>query len=312
MKRKKALSFLVVVAAVVAAHGVGADEDAVRLRLNLQSGESYYSYVTVVQKSAHQGGPGGDASGLTVERGLEFAVKEVSPEGVHTVEVTFERIKANLQSPRMRAEYDSENPPDSVPVMLRTFAALAGKTLVLEIDSSGRVLKVEGTDKLIAAIMEGSGGKALFSWQQLESEFGEAALKRRFGEWLEIYPDKPVRVGDSWTRERALPVPVPITTQVEMELTGRQGGIAELHVTTEAVTGEGGEMVQAGPAKIRYDMEAHGEGTLRVKETTGWIVEGRLTQKVEGDREVRPPGSEAMNIPISAQVTTTITNEPPE
>ncbi|MBT8177756.1 MAG: hypothetical protein HKP60_01340 [Eudoraea sp.] len=87
-------------------------------------------------------------------------------------------------------------------VQSKIFNSLLNEPVHIVLRNNGDILEVTGGDSLVAKMSGASGISDEFSLnmmkKSLEQEFGSEALSNSYEQMTFIYPNAPVRVGDSW------------------------------------------------------------------------------------------------------------------
>lgn len=157
-----------------------------------------------------------DISGLQekhVSWTISYLVKQevrsvAAATGVATVAQTYESgvvaAMERSEAGEERAAYDSSKPDAGDKAkhrLIAPYAAFVGETLVFDVDSEGKVLKLEGAQKILAKVMAGLGesnpmlAPILESYKQtLSDDSMRAELERQ----LRVVPGRSVRPRDDW------------------------------------------------------------------------------------------------------------------
>ncbi len=90
-------------------------------------------------------------------------------------------------------------------IQSRIFNSLLNEPVHIVLSNNGDILEVTGGDSLVAKMSGASGIVDEFSLnmmkKSLEKEFGSEALSNSYEQMTFIYPNSPVRVGDSWSNQ---------------------------------------------------------------------------------------------------------------
>jgi hypothetical protein len=264
--------------------------DKVQLQLRLQAGKSYKMQVTADQKIAQQ--IMGQAQNLeqTIGMGYTFKVKAVAADGAMSVDTEYHSVKFRQTGPMGVIEYDSDNPPATIPPMAIGFSALVGQSFSMVITTDGAVKDIQGVDAMLARMMEkinlpDAQMKAAIEGS-LSEQFGDQALKEMMGNMMAIYPGKPVDIGESWTKQFVITKGFPMVLDNTWKLKARKGGVSMIDVVTVVKSNPKAPPTDMTFMKLSYNLTGTQKGTMEVQESTGWVIRSKLNQDLTGQVEV--------------------------
>jgi hypothetical protein len=315
-----ALAIAVVLSQGIAAAAEQASEK-VKLALQLRKGASYQIKLTMDQKitqkmdektvRAISQKPDAKASetkiSQTISLGCTFEVVDVGTDGIFRCKVTYDTVLFQQDGPMGKIEYDSANPPDTVPFMAKGAAALAGQVLTVGFTPAGDVSEVKGADELIDRMikqMELPDEARKAAEASLKSEFGAAAMKELMAGMVGTYPAKEVAIGDSWQKKTTISRAFPTVREDTWTRTGRKKGVATLNVASKIMPGpEGGKTMQVGGMKMNFSLSGTQEGKTEIQESTGWVIGATLKQHLSGRAALDgvPGAKEPVSWPISVE-----------
>jgi hypothetical protein len=91
---------------------------------------------------------------------------------------------------------------DPEDVQSRIFHSLLNEPIHLTMRTNGDILEVRGGDSIVAKMVKASGLQEAFAVNMLRSslknEFGSEALSESYKQMTYIYPDRNIKVGDTW------------------------------------------------------------------------------------------------------------------
>lgn len=147
---------------------------------------------------------------------LRQEIKMLSPEGIGSVDVEYEAIRMDVGGPRATS-YDStrtgEASKENDPHLSAMFAPLLAAKVHLEIAPSGHVLDIEGLDEAMQEAFDEMENEAMAaSFKQM---FDEESLRRMVE--VNIFPEEPLAVGDTWERSMEIEAPSLGTMKIDFE-----------------------------------------------------------------------------------------------
>ncbi len=188
--------------------------------------------------------------------------------------------------------------------------ALKGATLTATLNDKMRVTKIDGQKKLIDNLAGGNeASKAMLS-----AMLSEDAVKQMFSTLFALTPEKPVKVGDSWTQNDTLDAGGigKITSKAKYKLTKLTGDLATVDTTAEMTFKPGdGEGLPFKITKADFKIEKFtGSNTFDVR--AGRLKETKSEMVMTGTMTISANGQEVeATLTQKVKSTATITNKSP-
>ncbi len=248
------------------------------LKFNLEKGKGYdYEMVWDMSTKA-----GGQETKISID--CLYSMNVTANDGsVKTVTSAYKAVKMNIDAMGMNIDIDSDKPvkdngtpgeKDPLGAMNKVFSSMVGKPFVIKVDEEGKVLEVIGFDKIVSDMVDSIGGDESTKAQVMASmkdQFNEQSIKDNFAQMFTIFPNKEVKVGDTWDKTHSTGGKMPAkfnTTYTVKEIEGD-------HVTLAAKTkiGSSGE----------GDMQIDGTqtGNIIVDSKTGLMVNAEYDQDMQ-------------------------------
>lgn len=261
--------------------------EPVDLKLNLQSGSQYlYSIDTkMTTEQSAMGQTLKTTNNMLMES--TYDVKD-GENGNKAITVTYDRLSMELQNALVHMSYDSRdsNGSDS---SLKHLTKMLGKPFTMQVSPQGEVLRVDGLSEIINS-MDDSAKLAL------GGTFNDSAIRSMMQQSLNIFPDKPVRPGDTWKKTYQYDMSVMgMKIDNEFKLLSVNNGTAKVEVKSKITGGGtmGGDEQMKG---MQMDLAGEQKGSMDVDVATGLISDGRLEQTVKGNISMM-----SMKVPITMQ-----------
>lgn len=227
------------------------------LRFNLSKGK-IYSF----QRSYHLEQPDKKASS-DVQSAYTLEVTDESG-GVKTLRVTTLSQSATLEKDTSRSAGDttprkrSIMPAPMEAAMTSICHALEGKSFYIRVNQSGKVVDITGLKELLLPALDSVAlpDQMRKSVKALFQSVGEKLYVNSFLQGFDIYPNKPVKKGDTWVKEM------------------QQNGIIPAMVNTNfTVTEVSGDELKIESRSLLDDNNQRGEvlGTYTVEASSGMI-----------------------------------------
>ena len=174
---------------------------------NPAKGEKYTYRLVTDQKMNNSFSGKEMTAGVTTEILMELTVKEKSNNEV-SIEYAYKEIVTTSSNPMMSFKVDSKNKAGNTSEIEKMIAKLydcfIGKPLQLIVTPDGSVKSLTGYNaiqedlkKVLASLGDMEQQMASMS---IES-FTEDAIKSGFEQTFKMYPDKEIKVGDSWSKD---------------------------------------------------------------------------------------------------------------
>lgn len=277
------IHILAVALAVVSAEAA----EKVQYKLKLEKGKKYYvrtvaeqevSQIVIIQEWSME---------QTIGTGMDLEVNDVDVNGTMWLDETYAWVKARKKDQRSETVYDSSKKDSSVPRTLQQFAALLGEGFSLRMTPEGQVKAVRGSKRMRENISKklpaGPLGEILM--KDLERHISKEAIKELTENSMAMYPDKPVGVGDSWSREVVLSQGLPMVLEHKWTLKERKNGVAVIEVNSVVTPNRKAKPMETGGAKISYEFSGRQRGLVQMQESTGLITGSKINQDISGQMQ---------------------------
>lgn len=202
-------------------------------------------------------------------------VKEVSPEGVGSVDVAYEGIRMKAGGPAAM-DYDStrKDGQGNDPRLATMFEPLLSADLHMKIDPTGHILEVAGFEHAFEGMKETMPQMA----ESFEQMFGGDSLKRMLE--VNVFPEKKLVVGDTWKRE--LEVEAPMLGTMSMRFENVFKG-KETRAGTECARIEISGTIELGEVTGPFHMsldDSSFDGTMFIDLSSGFLQESSVDTKM--------------------------------
>jgi len=244
----------------------GSSGEAVDLKFNLEQGHQYSTNISVKSVT--------NAMGMDIKMNMtmdvDMLVENVADDHSFTLSNTFTRVQFAQDMPGMgNVSYDSDA-PDSLTgpmanVYQEAFAPLIEKKMLTTMDERGNVQSFSGLEDLV-----GDDEKAQF--EKLQNN-----LSGNMDYFFSPFPDKPVKVGDSWERTMNVKAQFPMSINATYTLKEVHNGIATLGVEGDFSFDSDSDLAKQGALS---NLSGTQTGTLKIDIATGWTLNGELEQKM--------------------------------
>jgi len=309
----KLKSFVVVFFTTVVLLSLTACNTNHKMHINVKSGDEYKYHTLISITSDNE--IYGQTSSAKQDTTTEFKIKvdNVDSEGNITMNYIYDHIKFEADTDGTKQLYDSDNsnPNDFSAV----YKNIVGKGFTAKMTKYGEVTEVTGVDELLNTIVTtlypGMDDETYIeeTKKSFNSTFGDFALKSLVQLSTKIFPDKKVKIGDSWDIEATINTIEEINAKITYTLDKIENKTAYLSVKSEFSTDKSKVKDYMGMA-MTTDLTGTITGTIKVNMDNCFISEGELTQNLSGKMSVVVPsisGSEEETLDIPMNSTTVST-----
>lgn len=248
------------------------------LKFNLEKGKDYdYEILWDIDQQMM-----GRDNKISILGGYTINVTD-EKENIRTLTAVYKNFKMYMNIMGVEINIDTDKPSEPMDeaeikanplgMMDRVFAGIKGKEFTMKVDEDGKVLEVNGFDQIINGMTDSIAMDEDTKMQvrvSLQDQFNEQAVKDQFSQVFTIFPNKEIKVGDSWDKSIQMGGRMPAQYTTRYTVKEIEGD----HVTLSAQTNIGSE---------NSDMEIKGtqHGSLLVDSKTGLVINAEFDQDME-------------------------------
>lgn len=213
-----------------------------------------------------------------------------------TIESKVDRFKMKSEVMGMNIDVDTDQPipegDDKNPLVMvkKLFGAIKGQQFSMKVNAEGKVLEVSGFDDMAQTIVE-SLGVDEEEKEQMKKQFADQFNAESMGDQFErmwyIFPNKEVKVGDSWEKTSKISGTMPGNYHSTYKVTDIEGDMVTLEEKTK-VDSEGEE------DNVKVKMKGDITGTIVVDSRSGLVVNADHDMKFAA-------GAEGVNFEMKAK-----------
>ena len=314
LKIKNLLSALLIVAMVFS---LTACSSTLGMNINVKAGDVYkYHTLTDITSNSEIVGQSTTTKQATTTD-FKITIDSVDSEGNIAMKYIFDNIKFESETEGEKLTYDSSN--SNTNDFSKVYKSIIGKGFSTKMTKHGEVTEVSGVDDIINTMIDAmeidpSNDAYLQETKaNLQSSFGDNALKTLIQQSTKVFPENDVKVGGSWSIENTINSIVEINTKTIYTLDKIENNIAHISVQSDFTTDSSKTHNYSG-MDMTTDLVGKVTGTIRIDTTNGFLSEGEITQQMSGKMSVVVPSiegseEETVDIPMDSisKVTYSIT-----
>jgi hypothetical protein len=253
------------------------------LKFNLEKGKGYdYELITNMDQ---------EIMGQSMKMDMSFYYSmDVSDDdgALKTITTAIDRFRMKMGIAGMNMDIDTDKPlpsfgetedgKDPMKMLNGLFGAIKGQKFSMKVDAEGKVHELTGFENMANYIVDSMGldeNKKAEMKAKFNEQFNSDKMKSQMGRMFYIFPNKDVKVGDSWDK----------TSDVSGDMAGKYN-------STYKVTDIEGDMVTlAENTKVesnqeKMNMKGNIKGTIVVDSKSGLVVTAdqdmTISTEVEG------------------------------
>jgi hypothetical protein len=280
----------VLAAAVIVALVVVCAEGAEKMQyqLKLEKGKKYYVRTITEQKISQTYWGQEDNIEQTNGMGMDLEVNDVDVNGTMWLNQTYAWVRVRKKDHKGETAYDSSKKDSPVPRVMQHFVALLGEGFSLRMTPKGQVKAVRGLKRMRENISKklSAGPLGQFLMKDLEQHISKEAIKELTESSMAMYPDKPVGVGDSWSKKVVLSQGFAMILDHNWTLKERKNGVAVMEVSSVVTPNRKAKPPEMGGTKISYELSGKQQGLVQMQESTGWIIRSKINQDLAGQMQM--------------------------
>jgi len=186
--------------------------------------------------------------------GLWEEVKSAAGDKTEIV-LTYDRAARMSEAPMMGAvEFDTDDPDyeEAAPQLGVVLKPMIGMAVTMELDKDGKVVAFSGMDAINKKVSERA--VASMHWAQMQEEFTDERGKETWGTGPRlIYPNKKVKVGDTWKAsqsiERHMVGTIVTDYQFKVDRIGMENGRKTVSISVNGVMSAGADAKEDSDSK---------------------------------------------------------------
>lgn len=202
-----------------------------------------------------------------------------------TFDVAFKSIEQQIITPMLKIEASTlQKNPNPTPLEI-FYRALVGKSFYVKVSPDRKDVQLAGTDSIVENVLNSISRRKEFAEidkntleQLVQNFFNPQDFKRSFEKLFEIYPAKPIAIGESWEITRHISEPIPTTVLNKFQLQKISGDTLFVQLASKVIFDKPKQ--QANQPSIQ-DIKGIQSGTLYINKNSGLIFIEKIQQSVK-------------------------------
>ncbi|POY37050.1 hypothetical protein C3K47_08305 [Solitalea longa] len=253
-------------------------QKAITLKQNLTLGKKY-TYEMNVDQNINQDVMGQQIDmkqllNITYSFDIVNAIKQDK-----NIKVVYDKIYSLTEAMGASTEYDSAKDDGTGNNPL---SALKGAGFTMVVSPKGEVKSVKGADEMMEKMAQKSSSDSATVEkvkEMLGKQFGNEALKSTMESSLKIYPDKPVKVGESWMIESSVQSMLPMNIKSTYTLNEVKDNKA--YITVNSVISANGPAEIMG-LTLQTNLNGQNNGNMVLDIKTGVALDYQVKVEIDG------------------------------
>ena len=205
---------------------------------------------------------------------MDFNILDSSASGNH-IQVTYAKMVMSSEMGGIKGMPATNT--DSISKMQSK--NIEGKSIILTLSKEKKITDVSGFD----SVLNGSNQNEEVT-KMMKQFFSKESVNSMFGYLFNIYPDQPVRVGDSWKKQMTMNMAgLEMTIDYTYTLTDVKDNNANIKIDG-VIKGKGKMKVMA--VEVDGKMDGSQKGTMAVNLDNGYLGDGNYKMDLKADMEV--------------------------
>lgn len=302
------LLFKITISITLIAFTVSCTKPRVDLKLNLQNGQIFLmSYQADMKMSQKIMGTSVDVI-IKMNMDLKFTTSGQDTDSNYLMDVAYQAMNYHMKAQGQLVEFGTDKLSKDT-LICKAFQNIKGKSFKIKLSRTGKIIDVTGLDTLMQGLFSDNitdTSKISEITELFNKNFGEESIKNNFGSFFNIYPDKPVSIGDKWNNTSSVVSFFALTINNNYQLIDDKDGMYKIDLQSNMKTDTKNATMEIQGMQMKFDMKGTQTGTIKIDQKTAWITESEIKQKIAGNATMTKtgmPGVGNFSIPYTMEST---------
>ncbi|WP_421917959.1 DUF6263 family protein [Marinifilum sp.] len=281
-----------------------------KLALHLEKGKEY-TQKTTANMTIKQ-----DINGMSVEikmmiKGDILYTVKSNDNSQYTMDVVYENMMMDMDTPQGKTSFSSNNVKEG-DIMSTMLSRITNKPFVLKMSNTGKVISVNGLEKIFEGMFEGFDFNTQQKEQivaQLRQSYGKKAFKGSFEQITNIYPEEMVKIGSQWMTETNIEAGMSVKLRTNFELKEASDNYYLIHGVGDMASDPDAAFMKQNNMDMKIELNGQLISDIKIDKTSGWIIEATISQDLSGTTHIKGNAQmpDGMKIPMSLKSKSIIT-----
>lgn len=218
---------------------------------------------------------------------MSFKVLDIK-DNIYDLEVRYDSISMKMNLMDKLMEFSSEKMSDMNDMMSKMMSTMKNKNFNMKMSKKGKIIEVTNMDSIYSdfyKMSQLSEEQKIQMKAQVEKGFGEESLKSNMGLSCEIFPDKPVEVGDKWTIKGKMvsTITADVITTYELKEVAKDYYLIS---SSSLLLSDSTATMEMNNMKMKINLSGSISSDLKVRKRTGWIITSTGKQDIDADAKI--------------------------
>ncbi len=250
---------------------------------------------------------------IQVKASMTYLVKAVNDHD-YDLEVKYDSLSMIMQLPQATMMFSSEKNSEQ-DMVSQILEALKNQPFGLKLSDTGKVMEVKNIESLFESIFskfpQTADSQVTPMKDQIKSLYGEDSFKGNIQMVTAIFPEGPVAIGDTWTVDTKVESGMSANVSTTYTLKDSQKDYVLIDGDSKFESANKDAYSETNGMPIRYDLAGTIKSGLKIDSRTGWIIEAKLNQDIQGNTYIKESDQmpNGMKIPMTMNSETVVTNQ---
>ena len=250
------------------------------LKFNFEKGKGYdYELITNVDQEIM-------GRAMQMDMSFYYSMDVTDDDGtIKTISTAIDRFKMKMGVAGMNIDVDTDKPlpsfgktedgKDPMKMLNSLFGAIKGQKFSMRVDAEGKVQELTGFENMANTIVDSMSldeEQRLQMKEKFNQQFNSEKMKSQLGRIFYIFPNKEVKVGDSWQKNSRVSGEMAGNYNSTYKVTDIEGDMVTLTEVTK---------VESGEEKMKLSGDI--KGTIVVDSRLGLVVNADQDMKLTAE-----------------------------
>ncbi|MFB6317894.1 DUF6263 family protein [Saccharicrinis sp. FJH54] len=281
----------------------------IELSLNLEKNKDYKQInVSKVDITQNMMGQSIDM-GMTMKSSLNFKVDEIK-DTIYDISAKYDSVSMSMESSMFNMTANSES-EDAANPLTGIMSGMTDKPFNIQLTKHGRIEGVSNIESLFESDNPMAQAQLDQVKVQLQNAFGEESVKSNLQMVTDIFPDHPVKVGDSWVINSTQSSAFKINYNTTYTLVEKTADYYLITGSSVITTPDSQAYIENNGMEMKTEMNGTMTSEIKIDKMTGWPIESKQNQDLTGVSKVKGNNMmpDGMEISMKIKSNTVITNK---